>query len=149
LYKKLVSLCEEALRLSKLEAKEIDEIILVGGSTRIPKVVEAAKTVFGKEPSKAVNPDEAVSLGASIQGAVLGGEKSVGDIVLLDVTPLNLVKTVYASVLEDVNEHFDDYAKIFVKDYDNYNEEEAKVIAAKNMDLSKKINTFLGKQKLV
>ena len=66
-----------------------------------------------------------------------------------EVTPLNLVKTVYASVLEDVNEHSDDYAKIFVKDYDNYNEEEAKVIAAKNMDLSKKINTFLGKQKLV
>lgn len=66
-----------------------------------------------------------------------------------EVTPLNLVKTVYASVLEDVNEHFDDYAKIFVKEYDNYNEEEAKVIAAKNMDLSKKINTFLGKQKLV
>ena len=66
-----------------------------------------------------------------------------------EVTPLNLVKTVYASVLEDVNEHFDDYAKIFVKDYDNYNEEETKVIAAKNMDLSKKINTFLGKQKLV
>jgi hypothetical protein len=66
-----------------------------------------------------------------------------------EVTPLNLVKTVYASVLEDVNEHFDDYAKIFVKDYDNYNEKEAKVIAAKNMDLSKKINTFLGKQKLV
>ena len=90
LYKKLVSLCKEALKLSKLEAKEIDEIILVGGSTRIPKVVEAAKSVFGKEPSKAVNPDEAVSLGASIQGAVLGGEQSVGDIVLLDVTPLNL-----------------------------------------------------------
>lgn len=90
LYKKLVSLCEEALKLSKLEAKEIDEIILVGGSTRIPKVVEAAKSVFGKEPSKAINPDEAVSLGASIQGAVLGGEQSVGDIVLLDVTPLNL-----------------------------------------------------------
>jgi len=99
LYKKLVSLCEEALKLSKLEAKEIDEIILVGGSTRIPKVVEAAKTVFGKEPSKAVNPDEAVSLGASIQGAVLGGEQSVGDIVLLDVTPLNLGIETMGSVM--------------------------------------------------
>lgn len=90
LYKRLVELCQKALELSKLEAKEIDEVILVGGSTRIPKVVEAAKSVFGKEPSKAVNPDEAVAIGASIQGAVLGGEKGVGDIVLLDVTPLNL-----------------------------------------------------------
>jgi molecular chaperone DnaK len=83
-------LCNEALRLSKLEAKDIDEVILVGGSTRIPKVVEAAKSVFQKDPSKAVNPDEAVSLGAAIQGAVLNKEDGVGDIVLLDVTPLNL-----------------------------------------------------------
>ncbi len=90
LYTKLVNLCKEALRLSKLETKDIDEVILVGGSTRIPKVVEAAKSVFGKDPSKAVNPDEAVSLGASIQGAVLNKEDGVGDIVLLDVTPLNL-----------------------------------------------------------
>ena len=90
LYNKLVELCKEALKLSKLETKDIDEVILVGGSTRIPKVVEAAKSVFGKDPSRAVNPDEAVSLGASIQGAVLGGEKGVGEIVLLDVTPLNL-----------------------------------------------------------
>lgn len=90
LYTKLVDLCKEALRLSKLETKDIDEVILVGGSTRIPKVVEAAKSVFGKDPSKAVNPDEAVSLGASIQGAVLNKEDGVGDIVLLDVTPLNL-----------------------------------------------------------
>jgi molecular chaperone DnaK len=90
LYKKLVDLCSEALKLSKLDAKEIDEVILVGGSTRIPKVVEAAKSVFKKEPSKGVNPDEAVAIGASIQGAVLGGEKGVGEIVLLDVCPLNL-----------------------------------------------------------
>ena len=90
LYKKLVDLCNEALKLSKLEIKDIDEVILVGGSTRIPKVVEAAKSVFQKDPSKAVNPDEAVSLGACIQGAVLGGEEGVGEIVLLDVTPLNL-----------------------------------------------------------
>ena len=90
LYKKLVDLCNEALKLSKLDIKDIDEVILVGGSTRIPKVVEAAKSVFQKDPSKAVNPDEAVSLGACIQGAVLGGEEGVGAIVLLDVTPLNL-----------------------------------------------------------
>ena len=90
LYQKLITLCNEALKLSKLNASDIDEVILVGGSTRIPKVVEAAKSVFQKEPSKGVNPDEAVSIGACIQGAVLGGEKGVGDIVLLDVCPLNL-----------------------------------------------------------
>lgn len=90
LYKKLVDLCAEALKLSKLSVDEINEVILVGGSTRIPKVVEAAKSVFKKEPSKGVNPDEAVSLGACIQGAVLNKEEGVGDIVLLDVTPLNL-----------------------------------------------------------
>jgi molecular chaperone DnaK len=90
LYKRLVELCKKALELSKMDKSDIDEIILVGGSTRIPKVVEAAKSVFGKEPSKSVNPDEAVSIGASIQAAVLGGESGVGDIVLLDVTPLNL-----------------------------------------------------------
>ncbi len=99
LYKKLADLCKEALKLSKLEAKDIDEIILVGGSTRIPKVVEAAKNVFGKEPSKGVNPDEAVSLGACIQGAVLNKEDGVGDIVLLDVTPLNLGIETMGSVM--------------------------------------------------
>jgi molecular chaperone DnaK len=90
LYNRLVDLCKKALELSKMQKSEIDEVILVGGSTRIPKVVEAAKSVFDKDPSKAVNPDEAVSIGACIQGAVLGGEGGVGDIVLLDVTPLNL-----------------------------------------------------------
>jgi len=90
LYNRLVDLCKKALELSKMNKSDIDEVILVGGSTRIPKVVEAAKAVFDKEPSKAVNPDEAVSIGACIQGAVLGGDKGVGDIVLLDVTPLNL-----------------------------------------------------------
>lgn len=82
--------CLQALKDAKIEAKDIDEVILVGGSTRIPKIQEIVKELFGKEPSKSVNPDEAVALGAAIQGAVLGGEKGVGDIVLLDVTPLNL-----------------------------------------------------------
>jgi molecular chaperone DnaK len=90
LYQRLVDLCKKALELSKMQKSDIDEVILVGGSTRIPKVVEAAKNVFEKEPSKAVNPDEAVSIGACIQGAVLGGDDGVGSIVLLDVTPLNL-----------------------------------------------------------
>src|SRR5690606_18268464 len=67
---------------------DIDEVILVGGSTRIPAVQEAVKNFFGKEPSKGVNPDEVVALGAAIQGGVLTGE--VKDVLLLDVTPLSL-----------------------------------------------------------
>jgi len=65
------------------------------------------------------------------------------------VSPLTLVKTVYASVLEDVYEHFEEYAKVYVTDYNEFNEEELKVIKSKNEDLNKKINTFLGKNKLV
>lgn len=85
-----VAPCEKALADAKLEAKDIDEVILVGGSTRIPILQETAKRIFGKEPSKAVNPDEAVAMGAAIQAAILNKENGVGDIVLLDVTPLNL-----------------------------------------------------------
>lgn len=77
-----------ALKDAKLDAKEIDEIVLVGGMTRMPKVVETVKALFGKEPNKSVNPDEVVAIGAAIQGGVLGGE--VKDILLLDVTPLTL-----------------------------------------------------------
>lgn len=65
------------------------------------------------------------------------------------VTPLNAVKTVYASVIEDVYEHFEDYARVFIKNFDEYNDEEKKAIIHKNMDLNKKINTFLGKSTLV
>ena len=80
----------KALKDAKLEAKDVNDVILVGGTTRIPAIQELVKKVFGKEPSHAVNPDEAVALGASIQGAVLNKEAGVGDIVLLDVTPLTL-----------------------------------------------------------
>jgi molecular chaperone DnaK len=80
--------CETALKDSGLKASEIDEVILVGGQTRMPKVVEIVKEIFGKEPRKDVNPDEAVALGAAIQGGVLGGQ--VKDVLLLDVTPLSL-----------------------------------------------------------
>ncbi|NJO86707.1 MAG: Hsp70 family protein, partial [Lewinella sp.] len=69
---------------------EVDEVILVGGSTRIPLVQAIVKEIFQKDPSKGVNPDEAVGLGAAVQGAVLGGEEHVKDILLLDVTPLTL-----------------------------------------------------------
>ncbi|HHI81055.1 MAG TPA: molecular chaperone DnaK [Planctomycetes bacterium] len=81
--------CEMALKDAKLKASDIDEVILVGGSTRVPKVQALVKEIFGKEPNRSVNPDEAVALGASIQGAQLAGE-DVGDMVLLDVTPLSL-----------------------------------------------------------
>lgn len=78
----------KALKDAKLSAKDIDKVLLVGGSTRIPKVQEIVKNELGKEPSKGVNPDEVVAMGAAIQGGVLTGE--VNDIVLLDVTPLSL-----------------------------------------------------------
>ena len=92
LIKKLVertkSPCEQALKDAGLSPSEIDEVILVGGSTRIPLVQDTVKSVFNKEPNKSVNPDEVVSLGAAIQGGVLSGD--VDEVVLLDVTPLTL-----------------------------------------------------------
>ena len=82
--------CQNAMRDAGLSNSEIDEVILVGGSSRIPAVQELVKNYFGKEPSKGVNPDEVVAVGACIQGAILNKEAGVGDIVLLDVTPLTL-----------------------------------------------------------
>jgi len=86
--KKLMPPVEQAIKDAGLTAKDIEEIVLVGGSTRIPKVQEMVKAFFGKEPNKSVNPDEVVALGAAVQAGVLGGEKT--DILLLDVTPLSL-----------------------------------------------------------
>ena len=82
--------CQNAMKDAKLSTSQIDEVILVGGSSRIPAVQTLVKNYFGKEPSKGVNPDEVVAVGASIQGAILNKEGGVGDIVLLDVTPLTL-----------------------------------------------------------
>ena len=82
--------CQNAMRDAKLQTSDIDEVILVGGSSRIPAVQTLVKNYFGKEPSKGVNPDEVVAVGAAIQGAILNKEEGVGDIVLLDVTPLTL-----------------------------------------------------------
>ncbi len=82
--------CQNAMRDAKLNTSDIDEVILVGGSSRIPAVQTLVKNYFGKEPSKGVNPDEVVAVGAAIQGAILNKEEGVGDIVLLDVTPLTL-----------------------------------------------------------
>jgi molecular chaperone DnaK len=88
LVNRTVKPCEAALKDSGLTKDKIDEILLVGGMTRMPKVQELVKNFFGKNPNKGVNPDEAVAIGAAIQGAVLTGE--VKDILLLDVTPLSL-----------------------------------------------------------
>ena len=88
LFNKTLQPCEQALKDAKLSPSQIDEVILVGGSTRIPKIQELVRQFFGKEPSKNVNPDEVVAVGAAIQGAVLSGE--VKDVLLLDVTPLTL-----------------------------------------------------------
>ena len=88
LIQRSVGPCEAALKDAGLSKNEINNVILVGGMTRMPSVVEAVKNIFGREPSKGVNPDEVVALGAAIQGGVLGGE--VKDVLLLDVTPLSL-----------------------------------------------------------
>jgi molecular chaperone DnaK len=88
LVKKTIEPCRTALNDAGLRVSDIDEVILVGGQTRMPKVQESVKDFFGKEPRKDVNPDEAVAVGAAIQGGVLGG--SVKDVLLLDVTPLSL-----------------------------------------------------------
>jgi len=89
IFNRLIGPCKQALSDGKLTADDIDEVILVGGSTRIPRVREITKTIFGKEPDKSVNPDEAVAMGAAIQGAILAGEVEE-QMVLLDVTPLSL-----------------------------------------------------------
>lgn len=88
--KRTIEPCKTTLEQAGLKPSDIDEVILVGGSTRIPAVQEAVKKFFGKEPSKGVNPDEVVAIGASIQGAILNKDESVGDIVLLDVTPISM-----------------------------------------------------------
>ena len=88
LVKKTIKPCEKAMKEAGLKKSEIDQVILVGGSTRIPKIQEVVKEFFGKDPSKGVNPDEVVAIGAAIQGGVLSGD--VDDVVLLDVTPLTL-----------------------------------------------------------
>ena len=88
LIKRTIDPCRAALKDAGLEANEVSEVVLVGGMTRMPKIVETVKDFFGKEPNKGVNPDEVVGIGAAIQGAVLAGD--VKDVLLLDVTPLSL-----------------------------------------------------------
>jgi len=89
-FERLKSPCHKALEDAKVTAGDIAEVLLVGGSTRIPKVQQIVRDIFGREPNKSINPDEVVALGAAIQGAVLAGDAGVKDILLLDVTPLSL-----------------------------------------------------------
>jgi len=91
--------CEKALSDAGLKASDVNEVILVGGSTRIPAIQEIVKKTFGQEPSKGVNPDEVVAIGASIQGAILSGDSNLGGMVLLDVTPLSLGIETMGSVM--------------------------------------------------
>ena len=90
IFERLKAPCFKAIQDAKISVKDIDEVLLVGGSTRIPKVQQITQEIFGKQPNKSLNPDEVVSLGAAIQGAVLAGDAGVKDILLLDVTPLSL-----------------------------------------------------------
>jgi len=90
IFERLKDPCHKALKDAKLNPGDVAETLLVGGSTRIPKVQEIVKDIFAKEPNKSINPDEVVAVGAAIQGAVLAGDAGVKDILLLDVTPLSL-----------------------------------------------------------
>ena len=82
--------CELALSDAGLSANDVDAVILVGGSTRIPAIQEIVKKIFGQEPNRSVNPDEVVAMGAAIQGGILSGDEKLNDVLLLDVTPLSL-----------------------------------------------------------
>lgn len=110
LINKTVEPCKKALSDAGMKASEIEEVILVGGMSRMPKVIETVKGVFGRDPSKGVNPDEAVAVGAAVQGGVLAG--SVTDVLLLDVTPLSLGIEVSFALFLNLNAVFPKFRKL-------------------------------------
>ena len=99
LIQKTVGPCKAAMKDAGLKASEIDEVVLVGGMTRMPKIIETVKQLFGRDPHRGVNPDEVVAMGAAIQGGVLRGD--VKDVLLLDVTPLSLGIETWAACSHD------------------------------------------------
>jgi heat shock protein 5 len=90
LFRKTMKPVEQVLKDAGVSKDEVDEVVLVGGSTRIPKVQQLLKEYFNKEPSKGINPDEAVAYGAAVQGGILAGEEGTADVVLIDVCPLSV-----------------------------------------------------------
>jgi molecular chaperone DnaK len=137
LIKRSIDPCKVALKDAKLTAADIDEVILVGGQTRMPKVVEAVEKLFGKAPRKDVNPDEAVAVGAAVQGAVLGGDRN--DVLLLDVTPLSLGIETLGGV----------FAKIIQKNTTIPTKGQQTFSTAEDNQPAVTINVFQGERELV
>lgn len=137
LIKRSIEPCKVALKDAGLKASDIDEVILVGGQTRMPKVVEAVEKLFGKAPRKDVNPDEAVAVGAAIQGAVLGGDRT--DVLLLDVTPLSLGIETMGGV----------FAKIIQKNTTIPTKGQQTFSTAEDNQPAVTINVFQGERELV
>ncbi len=137
LIKRSIDPCKVALKDAGLTASDIDEVILVGGQTRMPKVVEAVEKLFGKAPRKDVNPDEAVAVGAAVQGAVLGGDRN--DVLLLDVTPLSLGIETLGGV----------FAKIIQKNTTIPTKGQQTFSTAEDNQAAVTINVFQGERELV
>jgi len=141
--------CLEALKLAGLKPEEIDEVLLVGGQTRTPKVMDAVRSIFGREPSRDKNPEEVVGIGAAIQGAILQGE--VKDMVLLDVTPLSLgIETrggMFTKLIERNTTIPTRKAKIFTTVVDNQAKVEVNVLQGEREIAS--YNKSLGRFELV
>merc|ERR1712096_92 len=123
LVERTITPCQQALTDAEISTSEIDEVVLVGGQTRMPKVQELVKEFFGKESHKGVNPDEVVAIGAAIQGGVLVGDEGVKDVLLLDVTPLSLgIETlggVFTKLIEKKRKKKEKKSQVFSTAADN------------------------------